>query len=205
MPTWVVVIIVVVAVVLIGAVAWLVSQEMKRKRLREKFGPEYDRTVSDHENPRAAERELAAREKRHADLDIRPLTPSAQERYSQQWALIQEQFVDRPAGAVTEADRVLVALMAERGYPTDGYDQQLADLSVKHSRTLEHYRTAHETMRGHERTQASTEELRDAMVHYRTVFEDLLTDGADNSHGRTRRTGTPADDREDHGVTNGGK
>ncbi|MCU1687343.1 MAG: hypothetical protein JWQ81_8082 [Amycolatopsis sp.] len=201
MPTWVVVIIVVAVVVVIGAVAWLVSQEMKRKRLRENFGPEYERTVSDHENPRAAQRELAAREKRHAELDIRPLTPSAQERYSHQWALIQEQFVDRPAGAVTEADRVLEALMAERGYPTDGYDQQLADLSVKHSRTLEHYRTAHETMRGHERTQASTEELRDAMVHYRTVFEDLLTDGEENARGG-HRNGTPA---EDHDVANGGK
>jgi hypothetical protein len=202
MPTWVVVIIVVAVVVVIGAVAWLVSQEMKRKRLRENFGPEYERTVSDHENPRAAQRELAAREKRHAELDIRPLTPSAQERYSHQWALIQEQFVDRPAGAVTEADRVLEALMAERGYPTDGYDQQLADLSVKHSRTLEHYRTAHETMRGHERTQASTEELRDAMVHYRTVFEDLLTDGEENARGGSHRNGTPA---EDHDVANGGK
>jgi hypothetical protein len=202
MPTWVVVIIVVAVVVVIGAVAWLVSQEMKRKRLRENFGPEYERTVSDHENPRAAQRELAAREKRHAELDIRPLTPSAQERYSHQWALIQEQFVDRPAGAVTEADRVLEALMAERGYPTDGYDQQLADLSVKHSRTLEHYRTAHETMRGHERTQASTEELRDAMVHYRTVFEDLLTDGEENARGGSHRNRTPA---EDHDVANGGK
>jgi hypothetical protein len=202
MPTWVVVIIVVAVVVVIGAVAWLVSQEMKRKRLRENFGPEYERTVSDHENPRAAQRELAAREKRHAELDIRPLTASAQERYSHQWALIQEQFVDRPAGAVTEADRVLEALMAERGYPTDGYDQQLADLSVKQSRTLEHYRTAHETMRGHERTQASTEELRDAMVHYRTVFEDLLTDGEENARGGSHRNGTPA---EDHDVANGGK
>jgi hypothetical protein len=180
MPAWVIVLIVVAVVVVIGAVAWLVNEDRKRKHLRERFGPEYERAVEDHEDPRSAHRELAAREKRHQELDIHPLTASAKERYSQQWALIQEQFVDRPSGAVAEADRVLESLMAERGYPTDGYDQQLADLSVKHSKTLEHYRTAHETMQGHEKTQASTEELRDAMVHYRTVFEDLLTDSSTN-------------------------
>lgn len=195
MPTWLVIIIVIAAIAVIGAVVWLVSQEMQRKRLQQKFGPEYDRTVEESENPRAAQRELAAREKRHSELDIRPLSPSAQERYSQQWTLIQEQFVDRPAGAVAEADRVLVALMAERGYPTEGYDQQLADLSVQHSQTLKHYRTAHDTMRNHEHTQASTEELRDAMVHYRTVFEDLLTDKSEhtNHHGRNASKGGETD------------
>ncbi|GAA1991240.1 hypothetical protein [Amycolatopsis minnesotensis] len=197
MPTWLVIVIVVIAIVVVGAVAWLVRQEAQRKRLREKFGPEYERTVETHENPRAAERELAAREKRHAELDIRPLSPSARERYTQQWALIQEQFVDRPSGAVDEADRVLVALMAERGYPTEDFDQQVADLSVKHSRTLEHYRTAHGAKLAHERTEASTEQLRDAMVHYRTVFEDLLTDKADrDEHDRNGR--------QNRGTANGG-
>ncbi|WP_158890910.1 hypothetical protein [Amycolatopsis anabasis] len=193
MPTWLLVVIILIAIAVLGAVTWLVTLELQRKRLRDRFGPEYERTVRDRDSRRDAERELAAREKRHAELDIRPLSPSAHERYAQRWALIQEQFVDRPARAVAEADRVLVELMAERGYPTEGYDQQLADLSVQHARTLEHYRSAHETMRNHEHTEASTEKLRDAMVRYRTVFEDLLADGAepgdhDRRDARARRT-----------------
>jgi hypothetical protein len=183
MSTLVVVIIIIAVIVVLGLVAFLVRQEMQRRRLREKFGPEYERTLEDQESPRAADRELATREKRHKDLNIKPLSPSAQERFTQQWSLIQAQFVDKPADAVEEADRVLVLLMAERGYPTEGYEQQLSDLSVEHSSTLKHYRAAHETMAGHEATQASTEELRDAMVRYRTVFEDLLTNGADHRRG----------------------
>jgi hypothetical protein len=181
MPTWLIVVIVVVAVAVLGAVIWLVTQEMQRKRLQQRFGPEYDRTVEEKDSPRAAQRELAERERRHKELDIRPLSASARERYTREWAQVQEKFVDDPSTAVAEADRVLVALMAERGYPTEGYEQQLSDLSVRHAKTLEHYRAAHATQ--HERSGASTEELRDAMVHYRTVFEDLLTDGSDSSDG----------------------
>jgi len=180
MPTWLIVLIVVVAVAVLGAVIWLVTQEMQRKRLQQRFGPEYDRTVAEKDSPRAAQRELAERERRHKEFDIRPLSAPARERYTQQWARVQEKFVDQPSAAVTEADHLLVALMAERGYPTEGYEQQLSDLSVRHAKTLEHYRAAHATQ--HERSGASTENLRDAMVHYRTVFEDLLTDGADEEH-----------------------
>jgi hypothetical protein len=179
MPTWLIVVIVVVAVAVLGAVIWLVTQEMQRKRLQQRFGPEYDRTVEEKDSPRAAQRELAERERRHKELDIRPLSASARERYTREWAQVQEKFVDQPSAAVTEADRLLVSLMGERGYPTEGYEQQLSDLSVRHAKTLEHYRAAHATH--HERSGASTEELRDAMVHYRTVFEDLLTDGSDNA------------------------
>jgi hypothetical protein len=185
MPTWLTVVIIVVAVAVIGTVIWLAAQEMQRKRLRRRFGPEYDRAVEQADNPRAAQRELADRERRHRELDIHPLSPSARERYSQQWALVQEKFVDQPSAAVAEADRVLVALMAERGYPTEGFEQQAADLSVRHARTLEHYRAAHDTQ--HSRTAASTEDLRDAMVHYRTVFEDLLTDSADKADDGDRK------------------
>ena len=177
MPTWRIVWIVVVAVAVLGAVIWLVTQEMQRKRLQQRFGPEYDRTVAEKDSPRAAQRELAERERRHKELDIRPLSASARERYTQQWAQVQEKFVDQPSDAVADADRMLVSLMAERGYPTEGYEQQVADLSVRHAKTLEHYRAAHTTQQ--KRDGASTEDLRDAMVRYRTVFEDLLTDGAD--------------------------
>ncbi|RJQ81818.1 hypothetical protein D5S17_04400 [Pseudonocardiaceae bacterium YIM PH 21723] len=178
MPTWLTVVIVVVVVALVAAVGWLVFQETQRRRLREKFGPEYDRVVQESDSSRAAQRELADRERRHAELDIRPLSASARERYGKQWASIQEKFVDQPTVAVDEADRVLDALMAERGYPTEDHEQQVADLSVRHARTLEHYRAAHGTR--HVRDTASTEDLRGAMVHYRTVFEDLLADGADS-------------------------
>ena len=181
MPTWLIVVIVVVAVAVLATVAWLATQELQRKRLRQRFGPEYDRAVEEHDSAREAQRELAGRERRHKDLDIRPLSPAARERYARQWARVQEQFVDHPAAAVQEADQVLVSLMSERGYPTEGYEQQLADLSVRHARTLEHYRAAHETR--HARQTASTEDLRDAMVHYRAVFEDVLTDGADEDRG----------------------
>ncbi|MEU4249879.1 hypothetical protein AB0F15_20965 [Amycolatopsis sp. NPDC026612] len=187
MPTWLIVLIVVVAVAVLGAVIWLVTQEMQRKRLQQRFGPEYDRTVAEKDSPRAAQRELAERERRHKELDIRPLSASARERYAREWAQVQEKFVDQPAEAVAEADQTLVSLMAERGYPTEGYEQQVADLSVRHAKTLEHYRAAHATQQ--KRDGASTEDLRDAMVRYRTVFEDLLTDGADDDEHHDRRNG----------------
>ncbi|GAB3151936.1 hypothetical protein GCM10027258_52080 [Amycolatopsis stemonae] len=188
MPTWLIVLIVVVAVAVLGAVIWLVTQEMQRKRLQQRFGPEYDRAVEESDNPRAAQRELAERERRHKELDIRPLSASARERYAREWTQVQEKFVDHPAAAVAEADQVLVALMAERGYPTEGYEQQVADLSVRHAKTLEHYRAAHATRQ--KRDGASTEDLRDAMVRYRAVFEDLLTDGADeHDEHHDRRNG----------------
>jgi len=189
MPTWLIVLIVVVAVAVLGAVIWLVTQEMQRKRLQQRFGPEYDRTVAEKDSPRAAQRELAERERRHKELDIRPLSASARERYAREWAQVQEKFVDQPSAAVTEADRLLNSLMAERGYPTEGYEQQVADLSVRHAKNLEHYRAAHTTQQ--KRDGASTEDLRDAMVRYRAVFEDLLTDGADDEqhHDHDRRNG----------------
>lgn len=186
MPTWLVVIIVIAAILVVGAAAWFVVAEQRRRRLRETFGPEYDRAVKEHENPREAERELSSRVKRHSDLDIRPLPETTKDRYAQEWALIQEQFVDRPSGAVVEADRVLVALMAERGYPTEGYDQQLADLSVRHAKALRHYRAGHDTLVRHKESEMSTEDMREAMKHYREVFEELLTDAGEGaeSHGK---------------------
>jgi hypothetical protein len=193
MSTLVVVIIVIVVVVVVGLIALLVRREQQRRHLRENFGPEYERTLQDQESPRAADRELAAREKRHAALDIKPLSSESQRRFTERWALVQAQFVDQPTAAVSDADRLLIEVMAERGYPTEGYEQQLSDLSVKHSRTLKHYRAAHETMHGQETTQSSTEDLRDAMVRYRTVFEDLLTEGGDSGHDRNGHDNTARD------------
>ncbi len=190
MPTWLVIIIVIAAILVVGAAVWFVMQDRRRKRLRETFGPEYERAVKEHESPREAERDLSSRMKRHSDLDIRPLPATTKDRYAQEWALIQEQFVDRPSGAVVEADRVLVSLMAERGYPTEGYDQQLEDLSVRHANALKHYRAGHDTLERHRESERSTEDLRDAMKHYRVVFEDLLTDD--------RAEGTESHGKQDH-------
>lgn len=171
----------VVVALLIVAVALFT----RRRNLRERFGPEYERTVEEADSRKDAERELRERERRHDALDIKPLDSSAKDRYARGWADAQEDFVDHPEGAVHEADRLVTSLMRERGYPTEDFEQQLKDLSVEHSRTLEHYRAAHEVDRLGDRHQASTEQLRGAMVHYRALFDELLSDGGRPSHAGT--------------------
>jgi FtsZ-interacting cell division protein ZipA len=169
------IIVIVVAVIVVVALAALLVQSQRRRHLRDRFGPEYDRTVEDSSSRREAERELSNRERRHQKLDIRPLPEDTRAQYRQRWTVIQQQFVDHPGDAIGEADQMLTEVMSARGYPTDGgHEQQANDLSVEHARTLEHYRTARETLQGHEQSSANTEELRRAMVHYRTVFDDLL-------------------------------
>lgn len=169
-------IIVPVAVVLLvcALAAWVI---MRRRRLQARFGPEYERTVEAKGSRRAAERELRAREERHDALHIKQLPPSARDRYAHEWNQVQERFVDQPEDAVHEADGLVNSLMSERGYPTEGLDQQLSDLSVEHGRTLEHYRAAHEVSIRSTRHEATTEELRGAMVHYRALFTELLQNG----------------------------
>lgn len=181
----------VIVVVIVAAVAvWLVVAHLRRRQqLRDRFGPEYDKAVDDGQNRRAAERELGEREKRHEQFDITPLSPAARDDYAQQWALIQTKFVDRPDIAVAEADRLVVVVMGERGYPTEDYDQQVTDLSVQHASTLEHYRSAHDIKSRHDQDQVSTEELRQAMVHYRSLFEDLLDATVDGRTGNVDNVG----------------
>ncbi len=167
-------VLVIVVVLALAALLVLARMQSRRRRLRERFGPEYDRMVADAENPRAVDQELSAREKRHAELPIRALAADARDRYAQEWTVVQERFVDVPVEAVGEADRLVTALMAERGYPTEDYQQQLADLSVQHAGTLDHYRAAHEVSGRATAGTATTEDLRQAMVHYRALFEELL-------------------------------
>ncbi|MEU5865899.1 MULTISPECIES: hypothetical protein [unclassified Nonomuraea] len=174
MTTLIWVAVVVVAVVALAAVGFVVLQQQRRSRLRERFGPEYERTVAESDNRRDAERELIAREQRHSELDIRPLPEETRDTYANRWTEVQERFVDAPGFAVTEADQLVTSVMAERGYPTDDFEQRLSDLSVGHAATLDHYRTAHEISGRAVRKEASTEELRQAMVHYRALFEELL-------------------------------
>ena len=168
-------IIVLVLLLVVGAALVAFGLVANRRRaLRNRFGPEYDRVVESTEDRRAAERELRERERRHAELELRPLDPASRERYSASWEEIQVRFVDAPDRAVGEADELVTRLIAERGYPTVDYDDQLAHLSVEHARTLDHYRQAHEINERNSRGEATTEQLRQALVHYRALFADLL-------------------------------
>ncbi|GAA3506913.1 hypothetical protein [Streptomyces showdoensis] len=174
------------AVVLVVIVLAIAVDRRRRRRLRERFGPEYERTVDEAGSKRAAEHDLGAREKRHETLDIKPLSSGARERYAERWRGVQEEFVDHPEGAVHDADSLVTSLMGERGYPTEGFEQQTRDLSVEHGQTLEHYRAAHEVHTLSTSRQATTEQLRGAMVHYRALFDELLSDdGESRRPGRT--------------------
>jgi hypothetical protein len=184
MDTWVWIVIAVAASVLVVAVAGWTSVARRRARrtekLREGFGPEYERTVEETGSQRRAEAELEERVERHGRLDIRPLSQEARERYAESWRATQARFVDEPGAAVAEADRLVQAVMRDRGYPIDNFEQRAADVSVDHPHLVENYRAAHEISLSNDRGEATTEDLRQAMVHYRSLFEELLetTDSA---------------------------
>ena len=188
---------VIVVIIVVAAVAVVIAQT-RRRRLRERFGPEYDRAVEDNTSRRKAESELAQRERRVKGLDIRPLDPVTRAKYVHQWTGIQEQFVDRPQEAVANAQLMVGTVMTERGYPTEDDGQVLADLSVEHAQTLDHYRAASAISDQGASGAATTEDLRQAMIHYRVLFRDLLGEPAgdremsaadqaapDSGHGRT--------------------
>ncbi|WP_245745904.1 hypothetical protein [Nocardia altamirensis] len=175
MSTGVLIIVIVLVVVVAAAViALLVWPMVRRQRLRSRFGPEYDRTVQEHDDRRTAERELAQRERRHAELELRPLTSEQKQLYTARWVEVQEQFIDDPQKALQAADRLLTTVMGQRGYPTENFDQQVADLSVEHAEPLGHYRAAHEIATRAGGSEVSTEDRRTAIVHYRDLFQDLL-------------------------------
>jgi hypothetical protein len=187
-----VIVLVIVLLVVIAAVL-LAVRAARRKKLQKTFGPEYDRVVADTGSRADAEKELREREKRHAELELRELSPESKARYSAAWEEAQIQFVDNPGQAVATADDLVTDLIAERGYPTGDYDDQLANLSVDHARTLGHYRDAHEISRRSRDGQASTEDLRQALVHYRALFADLLGENPVQSTGTTTtQTSVPA-------------
>jgi len=167
----VIVIAIVVVVVGLGVGAWMIT---RRRALQARFGPEYDRVVGEQPSRGAAEQELRGRESRHAGLELRPLAPAARARYAAEWATVQARFVDSPSDAVRECDELVTRLVSDIGYPTDGDDERLALLSVEYAGTLGRYRDAHEISLRDVRGEASTEQLRQALVHYRTLFADLL-------------------------------
>ncbi len=164
----------VVLVIVLVAVLYARNRKKNTAGLRDRFGPEYDRAVQLHGSDRKAEATLADRETRVDKLKIRELAPAERERYMAQWQAVQSRFVDFPKGAVTEADELVSALMQTRGYPVADFDQRAADISVDHPRVVENYRSAHAIALRVGKGEDSTEELRTAMIHYRTLFDELV-------------------------------
>jgi len=165
-----------VAILIIVALVWLYVRKRRRTtaNLRQKFGQEYDRAVLTHGSERKAESKLADREKRVEKLKIRDLDSTEHERFSKQWESVQSRFVDSPKGAVAEADDLVSQVMKARGYPVSDFDQRAADISVDHPRVVENYRSAHEIALRVGKDAATTEDLRTAMIHYRSLFEELV-------------------------------
>lgn len=171
MSTGLIVVIVVVVVLVVAAVVLLPGQ-LRSRRLRNRFGPEYDRAVEHTDDRRAAERELAEREERHSKFELRKLSESDRAGYLGRWSVIQERFVDEPAEAVRAADTLLTEVMAKLGYPTEGFDQQADDLSVHYARDVARYREAHELAA--DTDAAGTDGLRRALLNYRELVTSLL-------------------------------
>ena len=163
-----------VAIVVVAGVVWYELRRHRSATLRARFGPEYDRVVHSAGNVRQAEASLEARARRVEALHIHPLTREDATRYGQSWRKVQERFVDDPRGAVTEADRLVGEVMHARGYPLGEFEQRVEDISVDHAGVVMNYRAARDIAQAHARGEASTEDLRQAMVHYRALFDDLL-------------------------------
>ena len=186
MSTGAIIVIVIVVVVVLAAAA-VASAELRRARMRRQFGPEYDRLAKEL-GRRKADAELSARQRRVAELGIHPLTPEQQASYAADWTAVQERFVDGPAGAVAAAGTLIWDVMRDRGYPVDDRDTSMEALSVNHGRVLDGYRQAQDLDGRME--SASTEELREAMIRYRALFDDLLGAPGDAPHRRDRSVRT---------------
>ena len=171
------IIIAIALVVVAGVAIWLFVRKRQTERLRTKFGgPEYARAVNEGGGRRQAEARLDKRADRVESLHIRPLGPEDRARFVASWRRVQARFVDSPGGAVTEADQLLGDVMSTRGYPVSDFEQRAADISVDYPLVLANYRSAHEIALRQTRGQASTEELRQAMIHYRTLFDELAAE-----------------------------
>lgn len=177
-----------VVLVLVAIVVWLWIRNRRTADLKSRFGPEYERLVDDVGDERKAGKVLAEREKRVASYDIRPLTPETRSSFTERWNRIQADFVDSPGSAVNHADDLLGEIMSARGYPLQDFDQRAEDLSVDHPRVVQNYRTAHDIADRHGRGDASTEDLRKAMIHYRALFDDLVDEqGGQNEAAAVRK------------------
>ena len=175
----IIVIAIVVIAVLVGALLW----QRRSAGLKERFGPEYERKVEESGSRRKAEADLKEREKRHERLELTPLSGEAAERYRKDWSNIQNRFVDEPGAAVEDADRLVVRIMRDCGYPVDDFDQRADDVSVDHPEVAQHYRDAHSVAVDHKRGQADTERLRQSVTSYRSLVDALLEDRQDHEGG----------------------
>jgi hypothetical protein len=175
-----------VVLVVVVLLAVVLGRRRRTDRLQQQFGPEYQRTVARAGDQRAAEADLSAREQRRREFDIVALEPAARDRYLEAWRVTQGRFVDDPAGATGEADVLVAEVMRERGYPvSEDFEQRAADVSVDHPQVAENYRAAHAIHRANEQGLASTDDLRQAFVHYRSLFAQLLdVEGDDREEAR---------------------
>jgi hypothetical protein len=166
--------IIIAVVIVIAVAALLVMRKRRSDQLKQRFGPEYDRAVLQHGDARHAEAVLTDREKRVEKFSIRALPPGDRERYAEEWANVQKRFVDDPAVAVTEADKLVTKVMLARGYPMSTFEQRTADISVNYPGVVQNYRSARTIVVRHNNGQSTTEDLRQAMVHFRSLFDELL-------------------------------
>jgi hypothetical protein len=173
MDTSTAIVLAVVVIVVVVAVVWF-TMRRRSEELRKRFGPEYDRVITERGDTRQAEHELAERQRRVERLDIHPLETAQRDQFIESWRATQAHFVDAPAEAITDADRLVSEVMRARGYPVGDFEQRAADISVDHPTLVENYRAAHAIALANQRGQSGTEELRQAFVHYRALFEDLL-------------------------------
>ncbi len=175
--TSIILVLAVLVILAIAAAVWFYMQNQQTNRLRSKFGPEYNRAVRSEGDAKHAEEVLHERQKRVEKLNIKALSASEREDFAQAWEQEQARFVDEPSTAVDNADRLVQRVMKARGYPVSDFEQRVADVSVDHPVVVENYRVAHDIAARGQNKQVSTEELREAMIHYRALFADLLNDG----------------------------
>jgi hypothetical protein len=164
--------VIVLVVIVVGVWAYLRGQ--RSRALRRHFGPEYDHTVQQSGERRTGEKALEEREKRVESLKVRPLSEAKRARFSDEWRSLQARFVDDPAGATDQADRIIGTVMEERGYPVSDFEQRAADVSVEHADVVTNYRAAHAIALRARKGEATTDELRAALIHYRALFQELL-------------------------------
>jgi hypothetical protein len=162
-------------VVVLALGAMLLMQRRRSSHLQSHFGPEYERTLKETGDKRKAEAELQQREKRVQKLSIRPLNPDDRERFTREWRRTQAEFVDDPMGSMRHADVLLQDVMSTRGYPVENFEQVASDISVDHPTVVQNYRSGHDIAVRHQRGEAGTEDLRVAMIHYRELFDELVT------------------------------
>jgi hypothetical protein len=197
---WAVIAIAVVAIIALVAVG---ARKRRTAMLRDRFGSEYDRAVESRDGRRAAEADLRAREKQRAQFDVKPLPEADRLRFADEWRDVQERFVDRPAQAATAADTLITRVMEARGYPMKDFDAQADLVSVDHPDTVENYRFAHAVRQRSQTQRVGTEDLRDALLRYRSLFDELLRPEGNGAADGTIGSAQPADARRRQRVTAG--